>query len=88
MKTMLAGVSQAGDYKAHIKRNCMNVIRPLDRTKTALNFDEVVKCAVALGKRQFALEVLPYTVLELALDRSHVYKSKEEKSEKKRWFRR
>lgn len=88
MKTMLAGVSQAGDYKALIKRNCMNVIRPLDRKKTALNFDEVVKCAVALGKRQFALEVLPYTVLELALDRSHVYKSKEEKSEKKRWFRR
>lgn len=88
MKTMLAGVSQAGDYKALIKRNCMNVIRPLDRNKTALDFEEVVKCAVALGKRQFALEVLPYTVLELALDRSYVYKSKEEKPKKKRWFRR
>ncbi len=55
MKPMLAGISQAGDYKALIKRNCMNVIRPLDRKKTSLNFDEVVKCAVTLGKRQFAL---------------------------------
>ena len=87
MKFMLAGISQAGDYKALIKRNCMNVIRPLDRKKTSLNFDEVVKCAVALGKRQFALEVLPTTVLELALDRSHIYKT-DEKPKKKGWFRR
>ena len=88
MKLMLAGISQTGDYKAQIIRNCINVIRPFDRKKTALDYAEVVKCAVALGKRQFALEVLPTTVLELALDRSHVYKSKEEKPEKKRWFRR
>lgn len=88
MKTMLAGVSQAGDYKALIKRNCMNVIRPSDRNKIALDFDEVVKCAVALGKRQFAIEVLPYTVLKLAPDRSHVYKMEEAKLKKKRWFRR
>ena len=80
---MLAGISQTGDYKAQIIRNCINVIRPFDRKKTALDYAEVVKCAVALGKRQFALEVLPTTVLELALDRSHVYKSKEEKPEKK-----
>ena len=88
MKLMLAGISQAGDYKAQIIRNCINVIRPIDRKKITLDYAEVVKCAVALGKRQFALEVLPTTVLELALDRSHVYKSKEEKPEKKRWFRR
>jgi hypothetical protein len=88
MKIMLAGISQTGDYKTQIIRNCINIIRPFDRKKITLDYAEVVKCAVALGKRQFALEVLPYTVLELALDRSHVYKSKEEKSEKKRWFRR
>ena len=88
MKLMLAGISQAGDYKALIKRNCMNVIRPSDRNKIALDFDEVVKCAVALGKRQFAIEVLPYTVLKLAPDRSHVYKMEEAKLKKKRWFRR
>ena len=88
MKIMLAGISQTGDYKTQIIRNCIIIIRPFDRKKITLDYAEVVKCAVALGKRQFALEVLPYTVLELALDRSHVYKSKEEKPEKKRWFRR
>ena len=86
MKTMLAGVSGVGDYKAHIIRNCINVIHPLDRKQQALNYADVVKCAVALGKRQFTLEVLPNTVLELALDRSHVYKT-EEKPKKKRWFK-
>ena len=84
MKIMLAGISQAGDYKAQIIRNCINVIRPFDRKKISLDYADVVKCAVALGKRQFALEVLPTTVLELALDRSHIYKTKEPK--KKRWF--
>ena len=87
MKLMLAGISQAGDYKAQIIRNCINAIRPFDRKKTTLDYAEVVKCAVALGKRQFALEVLPTTALELALDRSHIYKLEEE-PEKKRWFRR
>ena len=88
MKTMLAGIGRAGDYKAQIKRNCMNVIRPIDRKKIVLDYAEVVKCAVALGKRQFALEVLPITVYELALDRSHIYKLEEEEPAKKRWFRR
>ena len=86
MKTMLAGVGHAGDYKAQIKRNCMNVIRPIDRKKIVLDYAEVVKCAVALGKRQFALEILPNTVLELALDRSYIYKLEEEEPAKKRWF--
>ena len=85
MKLMLAGNSQAGDCKAQIIRNCINIIRPFDRKKMPLDYAEVVKCAVALGKRQFALEVLPTTVLELALDRSHIYKT-EEKPKKKRWF--
>ena len=64
----------------------MNVIRPIDRKKIVLDYAEVVKCAVALGKRQFALEILPNTVLELALDRSHIYKLEEEEPAKKRWF--
>lgn len=87
MKIMLAGISQAGDYKAQIIRNCINVIRPIDRKKMPLDYADVVKCAIALGKRQFTLEVLPTTVLELALDRSHIYK-KEEKPKKKGGFRR
>lgn len=87
MKKMLAGISYAGDYKAQIIRNCINVIRPFDRKKIPLDYADVVKCAVALGKRQFALEVLPTTVLELALNPTHIKKAGE-KPKKKRWFKR
>lgn len=67
--------------KEQIIRNCKSVIRPIDRREkeNALEYAEVVKCAVALGKRQFALEVLPHTVLELTLDRSHIYTEKPKK---------
>ena len=82
LQTMLMGIERADDYKEHIIRNCINVICPPSR-RGALDFDEVVKCAVALGKRQFALEVLPATVLDLTLDRSHVFMVEEPK--KKKW---
>ena len=82
LQTMLMGIERADDYKEHIIRNCINVICPPSR-RGALDFDEVVKCAVALGKRQFALEVLPATVLDLTLDRSQVFNVEEPK--KKKW---
>jgi len=82
LQAMLMGIERADDYKEHIIRNCINVICPPSR-RGALDFDEVAKCAVALGKRQFALEVLPATVLDLTLDRSHVFKVEEPK--KKKW---
>ena len=82
LQRMLMSIERADDYKAHIVRNCIHVICPPSR-RGALDFDEVVKCAVALGKRQFALEVLPSTVLRLTLDRSHVFKLEEPK--KKKW---
>ena len=82
LQAMLMGIESADDYKEYIIRNCINVICPPSR-RGALDFDEVVKCAVALGKRQFALEVLPATVLDLTLDRSHVFMVEEPK--KKKW---
>ena len=48
LQTMLSGIERADEYKAHIIRNCINVICPPSR-RGALDFDEVVKCAVALG---------------------------------------
>ena len=86
LQAMLSGIERADDYKAHIVRNCINVICPPSR-RGALDFDEVVKCAVALGKRQFALEVLPATVLDLTLDRSHVFKVEEPKTKKWRFWK-
>ena len=82
LQKMLMGIENSDDYKTQIIRNCINVICPPSR-RGAIEFDEVVKCAVALGKRQFALEVLPPTVLKLTLDRSHVFKVEEPK--KKKW---
>ena len=86
LQTMLSGIENADDYKAQIIRNCINVIYPSSR-RGALDFDEVVKCAVALGKRQFALEVLPATVLDLTLDRSHVFNVEEPKKKKWRFWK-
>ena len=86
LQTMLSGIERADDYKAHIIRNCIHVICPPSR-RGALDFDEVVQCAVALGKRQFALEVLPATVLKLTLDRSHVFKAEEPKKKKWRFWK-
>ena len=84
LQAMLMGIERADDYKEHIIRNCINVIYPPSR-RGALNFDDVVKCAVALGKRQFALEVLPSTVYDLALDRRDP--TSEPKKRKWRWWK-
>ena len=84
LQAMLRGVESADDYKAQIIRNCVNIICPPSR-HNALDFGDVVKCAVALDKRQFALEVLPYNVLSMAIDRRHIYEAANTK--KKRWWR-
>ena len=84
LQRMLAGIEVAEDYKEHIIRNCINLICPPSR-RDALNFDDVVKCAIALGKRQFALEVLPSTVNELAID--HRESTGELKKKKWRWWK-
>ena len=57
LKKLLNGVRDGADYKQRIISNCMNIIMPPDK-RNALDYVEVVKCAVALGKRQFAIEVL------------------------------
>ena len=77
LQALLLGITARADYKEQIIRNCMNVIRPLNG-KNCLDYVEVVKCAVALGKRQFALEVLPSVVLEQAIENN-------ETKPKKKW---
>lgn len=71
LQALLLGITARADYKEQIIRNCMNIIRPLNG-KNCLDYTEVVKCAVALGKRQFALEVLPSIVLEQAVDNNEI----------------
>lgn len=81
LQTLLSGITARADYKEQIIRNCLNIIHPANG-KNRLDYVEVVKCAVALGKRQFALEVLPSVVLEQTIDRSHLYT---ETKPKKKW---
>ena len=79
---MLHGIVNSRDYKADIIKSCVMVMQP-PNAKERFDFAEAVKCAIALGKRQFALEVLPGILLELTLDRSHIYEQHEET--KKGW---
>lgn len=84
LKKMLSGTVL---NKEKIIQNCNTIIRPIDRREKAngLNREEVVMCAVALGKRQFALEVLPHTLLELTLDRSEIFANKQPKKKRRFW---
>ena len=81
LQMLLSGITAQSDYKEQIIRNCLNIIHPANG-KNCLDYFEVVKCAVALGKRQFALEVLSSVVLKQTIDRSHLYT---ETKPKKKW---
>lgn len=84
LQTLLSGVTAASDYKEQIIRNCLSIIRPIDG-KNCLDYAEVIKCAVALGKRQFILEVLPFAVSEQTIDRSHIYDCNKPQKKRRLW---
>ncbi len=67
---MLRGIDMAQDAKTHIIQAVKNIIRPMDARQrcTAMDWEDVLKCAIALGKRQFALEVLPHAIWQQAVD--------------------
>ena len=83
LAAMLSGVMESNDYKQAVIRNCIKVLNPPGRKE---NFDtlEGCKCAIALGKREFAMEVMPSVLLELTTDRSHIYGFPEEGKSKRR----
>lgn len=67
MKDMLRSVTTSRDYREQLISNCMQILQPSDARKERIALAETVKCAVALGKRSFAMEVLPSTMLELTV---------------------
>ena len=81
LQALLLGITARADYKEQIIQNCLHIIRPFNG-RNRLDYIEVVKCAVVLGKRQFALKVLPSVVLEQSIDRSHL---NTETKPKKKW---
>ena len=83
---LLNGIANSRDYKEEIARRCVMALQP-PTARHGFDFEEAAKCAIALGKRQFALEALPASMLELTCDRSHVFALPAEKTPKKRRFR-
>lgn len=63
IKYLLSGVKLHGNYEERITLNCVNLIAPPYRDAERLNDNEVLKCAEALGEREFALKVLPAAVM-------------------------
>ena len=64
LQMLLIGIKHRGDYKQILIRNCMYLFVPHTKEDENLDLNEVLKCVIALGERQFALEVMPSVVLE------------------------
>ena len=71
LRWLLNGVRGKGDYKQQVIKNCQMLLSPNIKGKEKYDLNEALKCAVALGERQFALEVMPMTVLENSRRVSH-----------------
>ena len=85
MRRMMQGAAGNPDYESVLIRNCVNVMRPVHAREAAnrIPWEDAVKCAELLGKRQFILEVLPAVALDLAVDRSEP----QQKEKKKGWWK-
>ena len=64
LNALLSNTNQTGDYRKTVVSNCINLMTSHIKGAEKFDLSEVLKCAVTLGERQFALEVMPMTVLE------------------------
>ena len=64
MNALLSHSNQTGDYRKTVVSNCIKLMTSHIKGAEKFDLNEVLKCAVALGERQFALEFMPVTVLE------------------------
>ena len=73
MRLMMHGAVDSPDYRQTLIQNCLNIISPTvgygrGLTRERIDWDDAVKCAEALGKRSFLLEVMPSAVLDMVID--------------------
>lgn len=83
LQFLLSGITDYGDYKMELIKRSVSVLQP-PTARDRFDFEEAVKCAVAMGKRNFVLEVLPASALPLVLDK----RTPESKKKRKGLFRR
>jgi len=72
---MIRGAMDSPDYRIILIQNCQHIISPPRQKKAGqllerIDWEEAVKCAEALGKRDFILEVMPSPALDLVIDRT------------------
>ena len=73
MKQMIRGAMDSPDYRDVLIQTCQRIISPPQWKKAGqllerIDWEEAVKCAEALGKRDFILEVMPSPALDLVID--------------------
>ena len=62
LNALLSNTNQTGDYRKTVVSNCINLMTSHIKGAEKFDLNEVLKCAAALGERQFALEVMPSVV--------------------------
>lgn len=80
LKAMLRPAATGVDQKTAVIMHCRGVMQP-PGTKARFDYEEAVKCAIALGRRGFVLDVLPSVAIKLAASRN-------ESPKRRRLFRR
>ncbi len=81
LQYMLKQACNAHDYRKALVEACSFLLFPPYRHER-IDSDQAVMCAIALGKRQFAIEVLPWHLGLLTIDRRP-----KRKRNWRRWFR-
>ena len=80
LRAMLRPAATGVDQKTAVIMHCRGVMQP-PGTKARFDYEEAVKCAIALGRRGFVLDVLPSVAIKLAV-------SQNETPKRRRMFRR
>ena len=80
LRAMLRPAATGVDQRTAVIMHCRGVMQP-PGTKARFDYEEAVKCAIALGRRGFVLDVLPSVAIKLAASRN-------ESPKRRRLFRR
>ena len=64
LRALLRPASTGVDQRTAVIRNCHSVMQP-PGAKERFDYEEALKCAIALGKRGFVLDVLPSVVAKV-----------------------